>query len=334
MKSKYDIYETYEDVQSLINLENIQNPKELRKKYPKLYIKCMNNDWLKKLCYLSRQISSENYDSIEKVQNLIIQHNINTRTELKKKFKIVYNRCCVNKWFDKLLFKDKKDRLNWENLNDIDSIQDFININNIQKPSELENNYVGLYSKILRNKWSDKLYYPLKKKNFKNITLEEIQNYLDENNISSPSEFNKLNHGLYNRCLNNKWLGSLTYISKYKSSWESSLETFLELNKVEFIIQYESYSIRSKIDLFLPNFNIAIEVQGPGHLSDHCMGGFSAYLKTRKSDIKKNRWCREQGITLLYFSYDKSLVEKYGYPWYIYTSEKELLAEIERIKSL
>ena len=64
------------------------------------------------------------------------------------------------------------------------------------------------------------------------------------------------------------------------------------------------------------------------------MGKLEQYLFQRKSDIKKNRWCREQGITLLYFSYDKLLVEKYGYPWYIYTSEKELLAEIERIKSL
>ena len=117
------------------------------------------------------------------------------------------------------------------------------------------------------------------------------------------------------------------------SSWEISLVSFLQ-DKLIVNTQLDSYSSYSKIDIFLPNLNIAIEVQGPNHYSKHCRGSFNSFLKTRKSDIKKNRWCREQGITLLYFSYDKLLVEKYGYPWYIYTSEKELLAEIERIKSL
>lgn len=117
------------------------------------------------------------------------------------------------------------------------------------------------------------------------------------------------------------------------SSWEKSLVSFLQ-DKLIVNTQLDSYSSYSKIDIFLPNLNIAIEVQGPNHYSKHCRGSFNSFLKTRKSDIKKNRWYREQGITLLYFSYDKLLVEKYGYPWYIYTSEKELLAEIERIKSL
>ena len=156
-------------------------------------------------------------------------------------------------------------------------------------------------------------------------------------NLITKSELHDKFPGLCTKCYNNGWIKYLKFIKKSVnmkiSSWEKSLVSFLQ-DKLIVNTQLDSYSSYSKIDIFLPNLNIAIEVQGPNHYSKHCRGSFNSFLKTRKSDIKKNRWCREQGITLLYFSYDKLLVKKYGYPWYIYTSEKELLAEIERIKSL
>lgn len=221
--------------------------------------------------------------------------------------------------------------------NSIEEIQNLIDTEDIQNPTDFKNRFYNIYQKVKRKRWTDKVVYPNRKKSDYSWanTFKDIQEFINTNNIQTPSDFEKRFPGLYMLVLNKHWNLEINYPKeKYKSSWETNLEIFLKSNNIKFTIQYESYSIRSKIDIFLSDYNIAIEIQGPNHFSECCKGGFKSFQDSRKSDIKKNRWCKEKGITLLYFSYDKSLVEKYGYPWYIYTTEKELLEEIERIKSL
>lgn len=233
----------------------------------------------------------------------------------------------------KVIFKDRYG----SKYNSIEEVQNLVNIENIQNPADFFKRFKNIYQKVKRKKWTGKILYPNRKKSDYSWanTSNDIQEFINTNDILSPKDFEKRFPGLYMLVLNKHWNLVINYPKeRYKSSWESDLENFLKQKKIKFTTQRQSYSPYSKIDIFITDLNIAIEIQGPNHYSKNCMGGYNSYLKTRKSDIKKNRWCRENGITLLYFSYDKSLVDKYGYPWYIYTSEKELLEEINRIKSL
>lgn len=219
----------------------------------------------------------------------------------------------------------------WNSLT-IEKVQKLIDFKEIKSKNELRLLDQGLFSSIRNNGWLNSLKFHSKEVI---NTIEDMQGFILSNQIYSSLDFKIRFKTEYHRCLNKKWISQLNYFqlsSKIKTTWEDKLILFLRTSG--YIIESEivSYSNYSKIDIFIPDLNIAIEIQGPYHFP--VMGKLEQYLFQRKSDIKKNRWCKEKGITLLYFSYDKSLVEKYGYPWYIYTSEKELLEEIERIKSL
>lgn len=101
-------------------------------------------------------------------------------------------------------------------------------------------------------------------------------------NLITKSELHDKFPGLCTKCYNNGWIKYLKFIKKSVnmkiSSWEKSLVSFLQ-DKLIVNTQLDSYSSYSKIDIFLPNLNIAIEVQGPNHYSKHCRGSFNSFLK-------------------------------------------------------
>ena len=61
------------------------------------------------------------------------------------------------------------------------------------------------------------------------------------------------------------------------------------------------------LDFFLPELNIAIEYQGRQHFEPvGKFGGEDEYKNNVKRDIKKYDLCKEHGIKVLYFSFDKT----------------------------
>ena len=64
---------------------------------------------------------------------------------------------------------------------------------------------------------------------------------------------------------------------------------------------------KQSLDFFLPELNIAIEYQGRQHFEPvGKFGGEDEYKNTVKRDIKKYDLCKEHGIKVLYFSFDKT----------------------------
>lgn len=269
-------------------------------------------------------------DNLNDIQNFIITEEINNAKELKELYPGLETKLKKLKLLNQVQYSNSLKR-SWSSLT-IEKVQELIDLRKIRSKNELRLLDQGLFSSVRNNGWLDSLkFHPKEIIN----TIEGMQNFIFSNQIYSSLDFKIRFKTEYHRCLNKKWISQLNYFplnSKVKTTWEDRLILFLQTFGYITESEIVSYSNYSKIDIFIPDLNIAIEIQGPYHFP--VMGKLEQYLFQRKSDIKKNRWCREQGITLLYFSYDKSLVEKYGYPWYIYTSEKELLAEIERIKSL
>lgn len=88
---------------------------------------------------------------------------------------------------------------------------------------------------------------------------------------------------------------------------------------------------RQSLDIFLEDYNIAIEYQGIQHFkSDKFFGGEKGFLSNLSRDKKKRKLCIENNIKLFYFTYNKSHIpEKYFDK--VYHNEEELLSEIRNI---
>lgn len=81
------------------------------------------------------------------------------------------------------------------------------------------------------------------------------------------------------------------------------------------------------LDFYIPDLNIGIECQGVQHYHevDH-FDGFKGYLDCRRRDMKKQRLCREHGVTLLYFT----LPEFSSFDPSAYVTTRSLLARLRQ----
>lgn len=123
------------------------------------------------------------------------------------------------------------------------------------------------------------------------------------------------------------------------SHFESIVLSFLKKHKIQFK-QEQTFSWLKrksllKLDFYLPEYNVAIECQGSQHFGlNSTRFNFmseSDYKDTRIRDELKYNLCKEHGIRILYFCYCKEWVPE-NYIDHVYTTVKELLAELERIK--
>ena len=70
---------------------------------------------------------------------------------------------------------------------------------------------------------------------------------------------------------------------------------------------------KQSLDFFIPDLNIGIEYQGRQHFEPvGKFGGESEFKKTTERDLKKFNLCKEHGIKVLYFSFDKTVTEFLG----------------------
>ena len=91
--------------------------------------------------------------------------------------------------------------------------------------------------------------------------------------------------------------------------------------------------LKSKsLDIFIKDLNVAIEYQGKQHFKPiEYFGGGIKFKSQKQRDIDKYNACKEHGIKLLYFSYDKNVPSDYIDK--VYTDENELLEIINNLKT-
>ena len=105
-----------------------------------------------------------------------------------------------------------------------------------------------------------------------------------------------------------------------------------EFKEIEVIYQYRTKWLkRQSIDIFIPYFNIAIEYQGRQHFEPvELFGGESEYIKIIKRDKLKYKLCKDNNITLLYFTYEKKF-ESNEYIDKIYIEEIDIINKIKEL---
>ena len=145
-------------------------------------------------------------------------------------------------------------------------------------------------------------------------------------------------HGLFRQKIANHLRGD-GCPSCRNSKQENVLEGHLTKKNIRFIREQTFPWLVRKghmyIDFYLPEYNVAIECHGAQHFGVEVPNRFrfseEDYRDMRERDELKYKLCKEHGIRLLYFCYYKEWVLD-NYIDHVYTTVKELLAELERIK--
>lgn len=329
--TEQEIHDLAIRIQEMVDSENILNPKELKEKH--------KTDWgrykhykLTNIIKFKNKFNNKKWSFLktkEDFQKFIEDNKIKSPSQFEKEFPSVYMKSIDLKFAKQLVYEDRTECFH-DYITTEELAQKFIDDNNITSPKECSERFSGLIKKIYRNNWH--VVYK-KQKKFKSFkwakTVDEIINFLKERNVRTENELTTRYTILCDQCKKNGWYNQvLEYINSlsHVSSWETEMEKTLSENNIDFSREVGCVNTQQRFD-FMIGSNIALEIQGPTHMWR--IFGEKEFLAQRKSDLRKNRWAKENGIKIFYFSYNKySIVERFGYPYYVYTSEKELVADI------
>lgn len=118
-----------------------------------------------------------------------------------------------------------------------------------------------------------------------------------------------------------------------ESKQEKEIRISLIENNISFIYQYKSdWLKRQSLDFYLPDYNIAIECQGIQHFKPiDFFGGKNGYRNCISRDNKKRNLCKENNVSLLYFTCVDEIYYKTK-KYEIFKDSKKLISEIIKNK--
>ena len=118
-----------------------------------------------------------------------------------------------------------------------------------------------------------------------------------------------------------------------KNISENKIYNFIKKNFPDAIRQYNDKFLiknghKQYIDIYIPSIKIGIEYQGRQHFVPvYKYGGISEFEKTKERDLRKYNKSKENGVKILYFSYEKDTPTNYIDK--IFIDENKLLEELK-----
>ncbi len=297
---------TIEAFQEFINQNNILNYTDFVNRFPKVYDKIyprIGSDGKSKLVYKNNKNRPlRGFDSLEDFQNFIDKNKIRNVSDLKSKNATIYNKAISLKFTKKLIFENDK-------MKTVMDFQKYIDDNNITRPKELRYNHKTIYNLAYKFGFLNKLKYVNRIKTYEEFKLvEDFQNFIDSHNdlIQKATDLYDNFRGVYTKAMELGYLSQLKYANSSKSYGQIIAETILTDLSVNFYVDHTFDWLRNVnplyLDLYLPDYNIAFEIQGQQHFGpvDH-FGGKEMFLKGRACDLVKYNQCKENGVKLFYF---------------------------------
>lgn len=173
------------------------------------------------------------------------------------------------------------------------------------------------------------------------VDLESAQKKIEELGIRNSNDLYTYYNGLADKLRTRGLLEGIKYPnpkSEFDSSWEERIFRLIEDNitysdlKHNYVLDPECKYVKALIfDIVIefPDSSVTvIEIQGPTHFKE--VFDAESFNTTRERDEIKYEYCVSHDINILYFTYEPKLLEDYGYPHPVFTSEDLLL---EKIKS-
>lgn len=268
------------------------------------------------------------YSTIEDFQKYVDDNKFQSASDFEIGNPGLYARACVLKVAKKL--KYPVTRNDYTDM-DFDDFQQFIwDHPEIQRPTDFERLYCGMYSCALDRDYAKKLEYPNKRPERCSFsTIEEFQNFINENDIETPGILRTKFYTVYRKASRLGLLRELKFeLRGTRSAGEVEMKRLLELLNIDFIeeksFDWLVFIDRQRVDFYLPDFNICLEVQGEPHFVEvNFWGGEERLDYYRKTDLNKYNLCKENNMPLIYFAYvddkywkDKSCINNYFAPVY------------------
>jgi len=270
--SEYDLV-TIEEANDFVKENNIKSMSELRRKYHDKYLLFKNvRDKLNYTGYPNWK----SFNSLKSIQDYIDDNNIKSKKQFKEVVPGLYSRSLVKGFFKDLVFKEEPAFIKYkikDRFKTIDDIQKYIIDNNISKHGIListeEGKSIESYARV--RGW--KIEYPNGPNDYSGFkTLEDFQNYINENDIQSPSEFKKKSNGIYSKSVKLGFHKSLIYTAPRGSSYlEIKVKKKLIELGIEFETEYTFSDLKDKnklrLDFYIKSKNLIIEPGGIQHLT-------------------------------------------------------------------
>ena len=336
IKPLYTNIKTVEDFKRFVAENNIRSRRDFFSRFPAAYYKFLKFTETEKDEILSntyRDWSSIN--TKEDIKRFIEENNIQSRNELNLRFSQ------VSKKFLALSEQDKDELLPlvlnyYSEIKTKDDIRKFIDDNNIQSRKELSDRFQMVYKKfltILTTEERDEL-LPSTSIDYSNInTIDDFREFIEYNKVISRMDFyNRFRNAYY------RFLNLLTDDEKNElfdpsiSSGEAFLIDLFKSNNINFIRE-KTYDDLIDInclryDFFLNDYNIIVEYHGVQHFHET---NYFHHDYSKEHDRMKYDYAIEHGITILYYTNEKSTYEKFGYFTEVITDENILIQKIKEI---
>lgn len=119
-----------------------------------------------------------------------------------------------------------------------------------------------------------------------------------------------------------------------ESHLERDIRFLFDDNKINYEYRKRNFDWLNglELDFYLPDYNVAIECQGLQHFIPKSFGGDekSKFSKQIELDELKSLKCKNNGVKLIYYSYD-NIVPKNWDKYSVITDTKSILAEIKNV---
>lgn len=331
-------------IQEFLDTYKIGNPTEFKIRYYTHY------RIVKNLPEIFNNLNYENslpdytmYNTLDDINKFILDNNIQCPTELSEKANGLYQRAKKLGFSSKLTYPARKEEC-YDNYLTIEDFQKYIDDHpEIDSPTKFSKLKPGLYSRAVDMKLAFYLNYSNRQYISKILgfdTIEDYNNFLkDKPEIQTISEFRRDYLSLYRRAQRLGFIESINLYQDSDSKGEALVKEILTEAKInwedEKTFPWLKYIGYQRLDFWLPDLNIAIEVQGEQHfIPIFEMNQRISFEEQRKMDLNKYNLCKKYNIPILYFANiikgwrDPNEINNFFAPVKILTKEN-LLNEIE-----
>jgi len=304
--------ETLEEFQKFIYDNDIKSSGDFKKNYTNIYHRAWKRGYLKLLKF------TDITKTYEYAQDFIYKNNITSLESIRYIDLSLYSRIYRRHWNKTLKFPNRKIGPIENPFKGYDSpkvVQEFLDKNKVLNQKDLRDRFPKLYSRVSHKGFMESLVFsnPLRTHVDKNLydsvnTIDEFINFIKTNNIKSSKDFMKRYFSFYRKMVDLGISDKIKYPkieSEYESSLVEEVVNILKENNIEYSLEerfdWLVYYKKMKLDIFLPEYNIAIECHGIQHFKQSKIYK-SNFEYEFKRDKKKFEECSNNKIRVIYYT--------------------------------